>query len=523
MAFNEIAPGVSSRCRCYMALLVLGVCMPAGPAAANGWEHGAVPLDALVRALSFDSAVIRQRAAESLGFRRQEAGVRPLLDRLRAPEPDPWVRRAIYRALGRVGAAPGTPALVRCLGQEQLVPLRAACAEALGGIGNDDALEALLTLMDDDAEPAVLTGMIRALGDFDSPRAVNALAGFVESTDDPDTRKRAIRALGRTGNEAAAGPLLVALAESETDDQRLVVVQALSDVASPTATGPLTGLIEEADDPRLRAALAVALGASRDGDARDVLVDLLEDPVPAVRYLAIGALERLGQADTASALADLAQREAARLAALDSKAWVSNPLQTVAALSLQTRALQAAIELNPDAARSALTAAAAPVEIPHSSSEALEVASAVYRRRRVALYGLGYVEATPALVALLKGPAGMGDTDPRLRAVAVRSIGVMHPTDAAGIVRPALADPATEVRMTAARVLGRLGAGTAVPALEDALSDDRALVRKEAALALGYIGDPHAETALREAATRDGSEAVREAAAYAVSLLPIDS
>ena len=45
------------------------------PAATNGWEHGAVPFETLIEALSFESPAIREQAAHSLGFRGQAEAV----------------------------------------------------------------------------------------------------------------------------------------------------------------------------------------------------------------------------------------------------------------------------------------------------------------------------------------------------------------------------------------------------------------------------------------------------------------
>lgn len=51
-------------------LLAGGVILgsPAG-SGANGWEHGTVPFEALVAALGSESAHMRERAAQSLGYR----------------------------------------------------------------------------------------------------------------------------------------------------------------------------------------------------------------------------------------------------------------------------------------------------------------------------------------------------------------------------------------------------------------------------------------------------------------------
>ena len=265
----------------------------------------------------------------------------------------------------------------------------------------------------------------------------------------------------------------------------------------------------------MRAAIAVALGASRDGDAAETLLALLEDPVPAVRYVAVDGLQSLGVRSAAPHLAALAEREAATLAGRMPADLIADRLRTVAALSLQRRALRAAVALDAPNAAPALLEAAAALAIPRDSTAGLEIAAAVYQRRRIALNGLGYAtgEHRAPAQALLLGPGGIGDADARLRAVAVRSLGVLDAPGAADRIRPLLGrDPSADVRMTAARVLGLLHDRGSGAALLAALDDPHALVRKEAALALGHLRAPAARARLEALAERDRADAVRDAA-----------
>lgn len=52
-------------------------------ASANGWEHGAIPFDALVKALNDGDTITRLQAAHSLGARGQSEAVRFLILRRR--------------------------------------------------------------------------------------------------------------------------------------------------------------------------------------------------------------------------------------------------------------------------------------------------------------------------------------------------------------------------------------------------------------------------------------------------------
>ena len=493
------------------------------PAATNGWEHGAVPFETLIEALSFENPAIREQAAHSLGFRGQTEAVQPLLDRLALPEPDNGVRQSIYEALGRLGEPEALRALWRCLAKESAAPTRARCIEALGGLRSREALGIILAALARTTDALVRDHAVDALGNFPHRRVVAALSDLLQTADDETLRRRVLLALGRTGAEAAVVPLLNAFETTASDGERFAALHALADLRSPAAADALSAALADADDPRLRAAIAVALGASRDGEAAGTLLALLEDPVPAVRYVAVDALQALGIRSAAPALAALARREAATLAGRSARELVEDRLHTVAALSLQTRALQAVVALDPSRATQALLEAAAPRDISRSTTAELEIAAALYRLRRIALHGLGYAEAEEreAAEALLLGPAGLGDSDARLRAVAVRSLGVLAAPGAADRIRPLLSrDPSADVRMTAARVLGLLHDHASGAALVAALADPHALVRKEAALALGYLREPSARDALEALAEGDRSPAVRDAAAYALTLLP---
>ena len=136
----------------------------------------------------------------------------------------------------------------------------------------------------------------------------------------------------------------------------------------------------------------------------------------------------------------------------------------------------------------------------------------------MALYGLGY-SASRRAVGVLEGADGIGHPDPRLRAVAVRSLAVLDAPGATTRLVPVLRDPVAEVRWTAAMALGRLRNAGAVDALIERLDDGYGEVRRQAALALGYIGEPRSSLPLAQLAIDEPVASVREAALYAMDLL----
>ncbi len=492
-----------------------------GPAAANGWEHATIPFDALLKALEFEEAATRTRAAQSLGFRGQKEAFEPLLRRLRRPEEDPGVRSAIYTAFGALKDRSAVPALVGCLETEQRQELRGDCVAALAEIADPQVVPRLLRAMSDDSSILVRSRAVDALGRFSTPDAVSALAALLRRDANRSLRQRAIHALGRTGHATAVAPLLAALSKARSDKERSAIVVSLGRLGSSDATAPLTQLLRKTEEPRLRAQIVVALGAIRDGSASATLVQILSDPVPAVRYFAVTALMDLGRPEAVGPINELVLEISDSLDGRTDAELLENLTETELGLHLQVAALRAITGLDANAGLPALLRSARPRPLPRDSALALMVAQSIYERRRVALYGLGYT-GSPEAVALLSGPAGLADPDFRLRAVAVRSLGVAGGADTAPLVLDRLEDESAEVRWTAASVLGRLGDARAVKPLIERLSDPTAEVRKQAALSLGYLGDHRAAGALRRLAVMEDNASVREAAAYATGLLEPD-
>jgi HEAT repeat protein len=487
-------------------------------ASGNGWEHGAIPFEVLLRALASDAPETRRRAAESLGFRGQRAAVEPLLARLTRSEPEPHVRGALYVALGRLGDGRAVPALTRCLDAESREELRGDCVTALGMIAETRTLPRLLQALAAESSFLVRSGVVDALGRFADPPALTALSSLVTSETNTQLRLRAFRALGRTRAAAATEPLLAALAAARDDTDRAVVVAALGDLKPREATRPLTTLLASTRSPELRARITQALGAIRDGDAYATLGKLLTDDVAAVRYFAIEGLRALGRAEAAVPIARLSLDISRRVAGRSSRELLSDLPRVRADLSLQDAAVRALTELDAPASVEALLSAAEPSRVSLESAEALALAEGIFEVRRAALVGLGFTRSRRA-AAFLAGPRGAGDPDFRLRGAAVRSLGVLGFPDAVTRATAALADPAADVRTVAAVVLGRLRQRTAVAPLLRRLSDRDGEVRRQAALSLGYLGDAQALDRLRAVARDDRHEGVREAAAVAASLL----
>jgi HEAT repeat protein len=484
---------------------------------ANGWEHGAVPLPALLSALAAEDPGLRARAAESLGYRGQPEAVEPLMEAF-AAEPQSEPRAAMATALGRIAEAAAVPLLSDCVEDERDDRVRASCAAALGGIGDADALPALFAAIEDDPSILVVSEAVDALGGFGDPETVTRLAE-IAAGGDRSLAARAIASLGRTGAPEAAAPLLTLLEDAPSDEQRARIVEALGRLAVPKAAGPLTALLESTQDPVLKIRIAVALAAIRDGGTRPALAALLKDPVPAVQWYALEGLAALKDPGAAGDLVAFARSLAEQRRALAPEQALAEPERALAALSLETRALSVLTELDAPAARDLFLAAAEQAEAPSGGAAGLALANGMYQLRRAALYGLAYTRAAERAGAFLAGPAGIGDPDPRLRAVALRSLAALGAPAAKDAALKSLEDESPEMRWTAAMVLGRMSGAGAEPALIAALGDLHGEVRRQAAASLGYLGAVAARPALEELAANDPRAAVRAEAVAALRML----
>ena len=510
-----------SPCRRMTGPLLLGAVLLGSPGAsgANGWEHGTVPFEALVAALRSESAYMRERAAQSLGYRGEARGTAPLLDLLGRPEPSHRVRSTAYTALGRLADPRALPMLGRCLQEETREEIRGDCVAALGGLGSFESLDLVMAAFRSDPDPLVRSRAVDALGRFARTESVALLIGLLGG-ENPPYRLRAITALGRTGMHEAVAPLLARLRDAGETAERAAIVEALARLRDPSALDALLDALEGERDEALRIRITIALGAIGAPSAYDALVRMLRDPLPAVRFHAIRGLRELGDAAAAVHLSELYHELAGSLAgrSFESPAADTDAPAVITALGLQIEILRALADLDPPRGTAAFVDGARSPAIPRDSQTALRIAEGFYERRRMALHGLGY-SASREAAEVLRGDDGIGHPDPRLRAVAVRSLAVLGAPDAAGTLLPALRDPVPEVRWTAAMALGRLAHAGAVGPLVALLGDEFGEVRRQAALALGYIGAAQASLPLAQLAINEPVASVREAALYAMDLL----
>ncbi len=489
--------------------------IPIRVAVANGWEHGAVPYRDLLRALSFDDYTTRAHAARSLGLRGRAEAAAPLIALLDS-EAVQAVRIESYSALGKLDSPQALTSLLRCLNRPEVEAVRAACISALADSGGEHALSRLIVALDDKSF-LVRSAAVDGLGRFADILAVESLEAVYRG-DNQSLKRRTLHALGMTGMAQSAPVLLEALANASDDGTRLMVVKGLGNSGAGVAAVPLKNLQRQTDNPVLRTAVVIALGSIAGDDRLGALVSFLQDELPAVRFVALQSLRELENPRAVSGVVRLATVNAATLANLSIEAMRAQPLETLGLISEQVLALETLTDLAPGTSPHLFLAAAATVGIEIETGADANLAAAIFRLQRAALYGLGY-SGSDAAWKFLTGADGIGNADFRLQSVSIRSLGVLEKPHTAPLLLSFLKHEAAEVRWTTASVLGRIGGSGAVEGLLAALDDPQKEVRRQAALGLGYQKAVFARSALTRLARREARTGVGQAARFALELI----
>ena len=480
----------------------------------NGWEHTSIDFEVLVSALHDANPNLRRRAAESLGFRPQAGATDALLARLEKNEPVARVRQEIFNALGRIGEESALGAFDDCLTNEAAIAVRMQCATALGNY-NSPAAEQLALKSVEDENLQVRLRTVASLGSFSSTNTVQTLIALARDKEDP-IKNTALLSLGRTGS-ATATPILVELLQrSKNREQTQVLLRALTFLADPDAIEVIQATYERGEDEDVRRHALVAIASTRAKGSESYFLDALSSEDYATRILGLAVLRNFGSPEQVPAITEHALIESSELFDQDSKQLLSDPLRTIANLRLLNEYLKTIVRLDPGAGERLYVKVLLPRSIPRSSSVALKIAEGFYDARWQSIYGLGYT-ATNRAAGLVE--ANLKDSDARIRAVAIRSMGVLGGSDNNESIEKMLFDPAAEVRWMAARVLGRLNAMGSVDAILASLNDSHVQVRLESAIALGYLHARSAQQKLRELAASDPDPRVKEAAVYAASLI----
>lgn len=244
------------------------------------------------------------------------------------------------------------------MSEESREELRGDCAISLGTIGEASTILHQTKALPEDASLLVQSRAVDALGGFKDKTAVQALVRVINPADSRSMVQRAIRALGRTESQAAVDPLLQALSAWQTDNDRLLVVSALTTLKPVEAAKPLNDLLHQTEDPQLRTRIVIALGAIRDRDSYPVLMKMLKDKVPAVRYYGIKSLHDLGRQEAAIPISNLSLEISRRFEKYSIEELQTDNESVLAELDIQVIALQAITDLDAPRGLQAMLSAA---------------------------------------------------------------------------------------------------------------------------------------------------------------------
>ena len=463
------------------------------------------PPSDLLRLLTDTEARVRRRAALAVGRVGLPDSVEPLSGLL-ASDAEPEVRQMAAFALGLIGDRAARPALT--LGLKDAEPMvQGRAAEALGNIGDraDAGAVAEMTVAhvkagalaglspDDLSYP--LTPVVEAariglyalvrLGSYDAiaaavldpagtpvsnwwpvayalqrpadPRAVQPLVALL-ATAGRYTAAFAARGLGVIKAEAGAAPLRQIITERRAHPA--VVIEAIRALAAigDTAAAPVLRKIflETAADTTLRLEALNAFSRVATADALDLFIELLIDPSPAVRGLAMRAIARL---DPATFLATLSGLDADR-------DWTVRVAQAMALGTIPPEmSLPRLTLMLQDSDQRVIPSVLAAAKAPGADQLLLDRLKADdVAVRAAAASGLAEMKVSRAVPALLDAYRGFSAENTYVaRAAAVAAAARIDPAAARPVLEEALHDRDWAIRVRAASLLREQGVTTADP------------------------------------------------------------
>jgi HEAT repeat protein len=360
-----------------VAVALLLATVPAGAAAA------AKPsFEDLVANLKSPNASTRQEAAAALGKSRRREAVTPLAALVRDPEPR--VRLEVVRALRALRDASGVPALVASLGDGD----RDVREEAIGTLveiyterDRTGPVGRFLELFSDEfdrtsvlpftvVDPAVETGLAGSLRDQDPAireqaalalgilNARSTLPALGNALRDPDSRVRsaAATAIGKVGT-AEDGRALIPLLADEDAVVRNRVLQAIGVLQVREAGAPLRQMYEA--NRRRESAVRVLAALARIADPAqvDLFQEVVQDPDPERKRLAIEGLGRISDPPRLPAFKKDYQREKSEelrlaysfaLTKLGDRAFIDTIVLNLPSRTLGTRSRNYLLEMGSD-------------------------------------------------------------------------------------------------------------------------------------------------------------------------------
>ena len=281
-----------------------------------GWLKGAGVDRALTRLMG--RADLRDEIIEAL-VRHGSATAGLLISQLNAEDLE--VRRSAVVALGRIGDASATSALVNKLDDKFLA---IDAANALGEIGEPQAVDGLLKLIGDE-DASVRQAAVAALNSIIPPSMSQRIIPLLHDRD-PNVRESAVKIAGYFGYPDAADAL-VDLSRDPNERVRCAALEHLPFVEDERAFDVLGHALKD-ETPNVRAAAARALGNMESPRVVAHLVAGLVDEDVWVRYFSARSLGRHRDERSVEALKGVIEKDEfnhVRIAALDSLGQIGGP------------------------------------------------------------------------------------------------------------------------------------------------------------------------------------------------------
>jgi HEAT repeat protein len=382
--------------------------------------------DHLVANLKSPNASTRRDAAAELGRSRRREAVTPLAALVR--DPDQKVRLEVVRALRELRDLSAVPAVITSLsdGDSQIRE------EAIGALvemytdrDRSNPVGRFLELFSDEydrssvaaytgADPAVVRALAGALRDEDQDirqaaalalgilNGTEAVPALVSALKDPDAAVRgaAATAIGKIGT-AEDGKALIPLVSDESAQVRNRVLQALG-VLKVKEAGPALRQLYEANR-RKEGSLRILAALSRIGDPAqaDLFQELVQDPDPERKRLAIEGLGRISDASRLPAFKKDYQREkneelrlaySFALTTLGDRAFLDTIVLSLPSRTLGTRSRSYLTEMGPGIL---------PELYPYLNDPEAEIRAALCE----IIASFGDPEAIPRLTPLVNDPS----------------------------------------------------------------------------------------------------------------------
>jgi HEAT repeat protein len=242
----------------------------------------------LIEATHASDEMVRLGALKALG----ELGNRSAIPRLRqvvaSKKHDAFDRVMASRSLILLGDKSVVPYLSSVLfDHSQDERARAVAAVALG-FAKDPAALPLLKQALTDQKLDVRIGAAAALTHYGDPAGAEYLESSLVNSD--DISRLEISQLFKTLDQASGRPVILAGLRSKYMNVKLAAIKALATPGSERNAEVLIGLLRETKDSTVRAQIAWALGHIGSPGSIQVLLVMVSDPKPVVRYTAAASL-----------------------------------------------------------------------------------------------------------------------------------------------------------------------------------------------------------------------------------------